>query len=180
MKLVGVAGSLLGAKTANAVEEVLNAAKSVDPEIETELVDLRNYEVEFVKGKPLSEYNEDTVKVISTILAADFLLFGTPVYQASIPGPLKNLFDHIPMGSFKSKVTGMITTAGSEKHYLVPEYALKPILTYLKGTVPLGNVFIQNSNFDEQNEIITPEVKTRISNLAEEMILLQKSLSSRY
>lgn len=176
MKLVGVSGSLIGSKTSKAVYEVLTAAKNIASDIQVELVDLKEYDVEFVKGTPLSYYNDDTIKVVNTILAADVLLFGTPIYQASITGALKNLLDHLPIDAFKSKVTGMITTGGTEKHFLVPEYQLKPILTYLKGTVPTGNVFIHNDQFDEDNEIIDVDVKQRIKKLAEELVLLKRSL----
>ena len=41
MKLVGISGSLIGSKTAKAVNEVLVAAKSLDPAIQVELIDLR-------------------------------------------------------------------------------------------------------------------------------------------
>ncbi|MGG0720467.1 NADPH-dependent FMN reductase [Robertmurraya massiliosenegalensis] len=174
MKLVGVSGSLVGSKTSKAVHEVLVAAKTIDSSIQIELIDLREYDVELVIGHPLSYYNSDTMKVVNTILSADFLIFGTPIYQASITGALKNLIDHFPIDAFKSKVTGIITTGGTEKHYLVTEYQLRPILTYLKGIVPVGNVFVHNDDFDEDNEIKNVEVSKRIIKLAEEMISLQK------
>lgn len=179
MKLVGVSGSLIGSKTSKSVFEVLNAAKKIDPAIETELVDLKDYDVEFVRGTPLSSYNEDTVKVVNKILTADLLVFGTPIYQASISGALKNLLDHIPTDSFKSKVTAIVSTGGSEKHFLVAEYHLKPILSFLKGVVPNGSVFVQNTAFNVDNEISDPEVLLRIHSLSEEMLFLQKSYSSR-
>ena len=176
MKLVGISGSLIGSKTSKVVHEVLLAAKSNDPSIQVELIDLKDYEIEFVKGTPLSYYNDDTVKVVNTIQSADFLVFGTPIYQASITGVLKNLLDHLPIDVFKSKVTGMITTGGTDKHFLVTEYHLKPILTYLKGVVPVGNVFVLNDHFNEENEIIDIDVNKRIEKLAEEMILLQRKM----
>lgn len=89
MKLVGISGSIIGSKTAKAVNEVLNAAKAIDQDLEVELINLKDYEVEFVKGTPLSSYNQDTIKVVNTIQSADFLVIGTPIYQASIPGVLK-------------------------------------------------------------------------------------------
>lgn len=176
MKLVGISGSLIGSKTSKVVHEVLLAAKSNDPSIQVELIDLKDYEIEFVKGTPLSYYNDDTVKVVNTIQSADFLVFGTPIYQASITGVLKNLLDHLPIDVFKSKVTGMITTGGTDKHFLVTEYHLKPILTYLKGVVPVGNVFVLNDHFNKENEIIDIDVNKRIEKLAEEMILLQRKM----
>ncbi|TYS14128.1 NAD(P)H-dependent oxidoreductase [Rossellomorea vietnamensis] len=180
MKLVGISGSLAGSKTSSIVYEVLAAAKSINSDLQTELLDLKEYSVEFVTGAPLTYYNEDTIKVVNTILSADFLVFGSPIYQSSISGALKNLIDHLPVDAFKSKVTGMITTGGSEKHFLVAEHHLKPILTYLKGTVPVGNVFVHDKFFDEENEIEDIYLKRRINHLAEEMIFLQTALASRY
>ncbi|TRZ35614.1 NADPH-dependent oxidoreductase [Niallia circulans] len=177
MKLVGVSGSLVGSKTAKAVNKVLSAAKLADAAIETELVDLKEYDVEFVKGTELSNYNEDTIKVVETILAADLLIIGSPVYQASIPGALKNLFDHLPVDAFQGKVTGIIMTAGTDKHFLVAEHQLKPILSYLKGLIPSSAVFVHNDDFNEDNDISSKEVGARINNLANEMLILQNSIS---
>lgn len=174
MKLVGVAGSLVGWKTNVVIHNVLKAAKEIDSTIEIELIDLRDYEVEFVTGEPLAYYNQDTFNVVNKIQTADLLVFGTPIYQASISGALKNLLDHFPVDAFKGKVTGMVTTGAVEKHFLVSEYHLKPILSYLKGLVPTSNVFVHNDSFDEENEIIDEEVPKRIRMLAEEMITLKR------
>ncbi|MFS0658109.1 NAD(P)H-dependent oxidoreductase [Niallia alba] len=174
MKLVGISGSLIGSKTAKAVNEVLVAAKSLDPAIQVELIDLREYEMEFVNGAPLSYYNDDTIKIVNTILGADALVIGTPVYQASITGVLKNLFDHLPVDAFKSKVMGMVITGGTDKHFLVMEYQLKPILTYFKGLVTVQNVFVHNDYFDDENEITDIDAKKRMAKLAEEIIYLKR------
>ncbi|WP_421385175.1 NADPH-dependent FMN reductase [Bacillus salacetis] len=176
MKLVGISGALAGSKTAIAVEKTLKVAKNQDANLETELIDLRDYDVEMVKGYPLEKYNEDTQKVVKKILSADMLVIGTPIYQASISGVLKNLFDHIPQEAFDGKVVGMVATAGSEKHYLVPEYHLKPIISFLKGILPSRSVYVHNSCFDETNKITHEDVLNRITKMTEEMIRLQKTL----
>lgn len=180
MKLVGVSGTLAGNKTSQAVHEVLTAATAIDSNIQTELIDLREYEVEFCRGEPLTYYNEDTWNVVKKIVDADFIVFGTPIYQASISGVLKNLLDFFPEYAFKNKVTGIIATGGSEKHFLVPENHLKPILSYLRGLVPSTHVFVHNDKFDvETDEIIDQKIASRIQNLAEEMVFLQRSINER-
>ena len=178
MKLVGISGALIGAKTAIAVNEVLLAAKKNNPDIEIELIDLRDYNVEFVVGKPLTGYNEDTQKVVNTILNADFYVFGTPVYQGSISGPLKNLFDHLPTTALQSKVTGMIVTAGSPMHYLVGDTQLKPILSFFKALVATKNVFVHNSCFNKENQIVEEDAVQRIDALAKELVELQTKLKA--
>jgi FMN reductase len=176
MNLVGISGALAGSKTAIAVKETLNIAKKQDDNLQTELIDLKDYDVEMVKGYPLEKYNEDTQNVVNKILSADMLVIGTPIYQASISGVLKNLFDHIPQEAFDGKVVGMVATAGSEKHYLVPEYHLKPIISFLKGTLPPRNVFVHNSCYDETNTITNEDVLNRMAKMSEDMIKLQKTL----
>lgn len=174
MKMVGISGALAGWKTNVVVNDVLQAAKSIDSDVQTELVDLRDFEVEFARGEPLGFYNEDTWNVVQKILDADMVVFGTPVYQASITGALKNLLDHFEVDAFKRKVTGMVTTGGVDKHFLVSEYHLKPVLSYLKGVVPTNNVFVQNDAFNDINEIIDRDIPRRFEMLAEEMISLHK------
>lgn len=180
MKLVGVSGTLAGNKTSQAVHDVLAAATSLDSSILTELIDLRDYEVEFCRGEPLTYYNEDTWTVVKKIQEADFIVFGTPIYQASISGVIKNLLDFFPEYAFKNKVTGIIATGGSEKHFLVPDNHLKPILSYLRGLVPSTNVFVHNDSFDiETDEIIDNRISERIRQMADEMVYLQKSINNR-
>jgi FMN reductase len=177
MRLIGISGSLTGSKTSKAVHEVLAAAKRLSPSIQTELLDLKDYDVEFVTGKPLTYYNSDTWKVVQTVSEADFLVIGTPIYQASITGALKNLFDHLAVDVFKSKAVGVLTTGGSDKHFLVAEYQLKPIISYLKGTTPASSVFVHSNDFNEDNEIAAPIVLERIEKLAGELITLQEFLA---
>lgn len=180
MKLIGVSGALSGEKTSVAVESVLAAAKRYDSSVKTELIDLRDYEIEFAAGLPLSAYNEDTWNVVKKIQAADFLVFGTPIYQASLSGALKNLLDHLPEYAFKHKVTGMIATGWTNRHFLVLEYHLGSILSYFKGVTPANNVFVHNDAFDiGTNELIDQRIYERVAQLAEEMIVLQRGLNNR-
>lgn len=180
MKLVGISGALAGDKTSIAVNDVLVAAQLLDSTAQTELIDLREYDIEFAVSAALADYNDDTWNVVNKILSADFLIFGTPIYQASISGALKNLLDLFPENAFKYKVTGIVATGWSNKHFLVPEYQLKPILSYFKGLIPTGNVFIQNDSFNEEStEITDRNVSGRIQKLADEMIYLQRGINNR-
>lgn len=179
MKLVGISGALAGWKSNVMVHHVLEAANSIDSNVQTELIDLRDYDVELVNGDPLAYYNEDTFNVVNKILTADTLVIGTPIYQASITGVLKNLLDHLPVDAFKSKVTGIITTGAIKQHFLVSDYQLKPICSYLKGLVPAESVFVHEDSFDDINQIIDEDVTKRINKLAEEVIFLQKSINNK-
>ena len=68
----------------------------------------------------------------------------------------------------------MIITGGTDKHFLVMEFQLKPILAYFKGLVTVQNVFVHNDYFDDENEITDEDVKRRMAKLAEEIIYLKR------
>ena len=174
MKVIGLSGTIIGEKTSKSVEEVLDAIKAIDSDLDIELLDLRNYNVEFVRGVPFASYNQDTQVAVNKINEADIIIIGTPIYQASIPGVLKNLFDHLAPDCFTGKVVGVVPNGGSEKHFLVTEYQLKPILSYFKAILPFNNVFLHTSCFGPENKIVNEEEKQRIQALAQEVIELKK------
>ncbi|WP_306373259.1 NADPH-dependent FMN reductase [Salirhabdus sp. Marseille-P4669] len=173
---MGISGSLVGAKISEAVFHVLSAAKAIDSNIQTDLIDLKEEEVELFHGPSLAYYDQHTWDIVNRITTADFIVFATPIYQASISGALKNLLDFMPQDAFKGKVTGIVTVGGSGKHFLVGEYQLKPILSYLKGIVPTNTVFIHNKSFTEEGDLEDEQAERRLHKLAEEMIALQKGL----
>lgn len=172
MKIVGISGTLAGHKTSHMVYQVLQAAKIQNPDVEIELIDLKDYDVEFMRGYPLAYYNDDTQLVVNKILEANCLVIGTPIYQASISGSLKNLLDLLPERAFRDKIVGYISTAGSEKYFLVAEYHLRPIIQFLGGVVPYRNVFVPDSSFNEESEIEDDLILQRIQKFAKELLML--------
>ncbi|MGQ3380783.1 NADPH-dependent FMN reductase [Priestia endophytica] len=176
MKLLGISGTITGSKTAIVIQNLLEEVKRNNPEIEVELLDMKNYDVQFCDGRNPSTYNEDTRKVIDIVSSADFYIIGTPIFQGSITGVLKNLFDLIPPTSFRNKVMGFAATGGTYQHYLVIENQLKPIAGYFRSFVAPSYVYAHNSHFNDQKELVDEEVITRVNNLAKEVVYMQKSL----
>jgi len=176
MKIVGVSGSKIGTKTRIALEYVMKGIKDKYPYVETAILDLAEYDVQFSDGRAYWEYEGDTKFVAETIMDADAIIFGTPIFQASIPAPLKNIFDLLPGGAFQDKVAAIVVTAGTSKHYLVAEQHLKPILSYMKAHIVPSYVFIEQKDF-HQKEIINDDILIRIKQLAEETVLLTESFA---
>ncbi|WP_156290047.1 NADPH-dependent FMN reductase [Oceanobacillus salinisoli] len=170
MKLIGISGSIVGSKTRIAIEYALNRANEKYPDIDVELINLGDYDLVFCDGRDYRDYTGDTKKIIDKIMAADGFIIGSPVFQSSIPGALKNLFDLLPFDAFQEKVVGIVITAGSSKHYLVAEQQLKPILTYMKAFVFPKYVFIEDHHYHEK-QITDPEILKRLNQLTENTIL---------
>jgi FAD reductase [NAD(P)H] len=173
MKLLGISGTIVGSKTEVAVKKTL---EYVDDDITTEFINLKDYDIEFCDGRPISEYNKDTQDLIGKICVADAYIFGTPIFQGSLTGVLKNLFDLIPPKALRRKVVGLIATGGTFQHYLVLENQLKPIAGYFRSYIAPGNVYLNDSHFNSNKEIIDEDTLFRLQELAKEMKFMQKQL----
>ncbi|MDB5117915.1 MAG: reductase, partial [Mucilaginibacter sp.] len=64
MRIVGIAGSIVGSKTRTAVKQVLESIKDKNAEIEVELIDLADYQIQFSDGRDFRDYQDDTRNVI--------------------------------------------------------------------------------------------------------------------
>lgn len=178
MKLLGISGTITGSKPRVVVQKVLDEVKRNNPEIEVELLDLKDYNIQFCDGRNPSSYTGDTKKVIDIVSSADFYIIGTPIFQGSITGALKNLFDLIHPKDFRNKVMGFIATGGTYQHYLVIENQLKPIAGYFRAFVAPGFVYAHNDHFSSQNELVDKEVLNRVTALSEEVVFMQKALKA--
>lgn len=174
MKVVGLSGSNVGSKTRTAMNYLMKALSDKYPDVDATFIDLADYDVQFSDGRNYLDYDGDTGYVTKTIMEADAIFIGTPIFQASIPATLKNIFDLLPMDGLQDKVVGMLVTAGSSKHYLIAEQQLKPILAYMKAQIVQTYVFIEEKDF-LQKEIINDDVFFRIDRLVEDTALLTET-----
>ncbi|MFX3618875.1 MAG: NADPH-dependent FMN reductase [Sporolactobacillus sp.] len=174
MKIVGLSGSRVGSKTRTAMNDTFKALKKRYPDADASLIDLADYEIPFSDGRNYLEYTGDARYVTQSLMEADAIIIGTPIFQASIPATLKNIFDLLPVDAFRDKVVSMIVTAGSPKHYLIAEQQLKPILAYMKAQIVQTYVFIEEKDF-YRKEIKNDDVLFRIDRLVEDTVLLTKT-----
>lgn len=174
MKVVGLSGSIVGSKTRTAMNYTLESMTEKYPNAEITLIDLADYSVQFSDGRNYLEYEGDTGFVTKMIMEADAIVIGTPIFQASIPATLKNIFDLLPVNAFRDKVVSMLVTAGSPKHYLIAEQQLKPILAYMKAQIVQTYVFIEEKDF-HRKLIVNDDVLFRIERLVEDTIMLTET-----
>ena len=109
MKVVGISGSIVGSKTKTAMSLLWEEMGKAYPDAEHVLLDLADYQLQFSDGRNYLDYTGDTAYVTEQIMQADILFIGTPIFQASIPGTLKNLFDLLPTQALRDKVAANIS-----------------------------------------------------------------------
>ncbi|MCQ6279536.1 NADPH-dependent FMN reductase [Bacillus sp. EB600] len=177
MKIVGISGTITGSKTLVVINKVIEEIKNNNPKAAVEVVDLKQYNVQFCDGRPPSDYTGDTRKIIDLISSADGYIFGTPIFQGSFSGALKNLIDLVPPSVFKNKVMGFAATGGNHQHYLVIENQLKPIAGYLQAYVAPSFVFAHSAHFNVQNEIVDSELLKNIKMFSEQIVYMCNQLN---
>lgn len=169
MKIVVLSSSIVGTKTKIAMEKTAQFFKEKYIDHEVTLIDLANFDLPFSDGRNYFEYEGDAKYVTETMMDADAIVIGMPVFQASMPATLKNIFDLLPVNAFLNKVISIVVTAGSPKHYLIAEQQLKPILAYMKATIVPTYVFIEERDFLRQ-EITNDDILFRLERLVDDTV----------
>jgi multimeric flavodoxin WrbA len=100
VKIIGVSGSMRkGKTTAQAVQIALDAAKAVNPAIETELIELSglNLDSYIAVGAKSNDRPDDFPAVKAKLIdpSVQGVIFGSPVYMGIISSPLKQLFERM-------------------------------------------------------------------------------------
>jgi len=114
--------------------------------------------------------SENLRQAIESVTVADALIAVTPVFSASYSGLFKSFFDVLDRDAIQDKPTLVAATGGSARHSLALEYALRPLMSYLRArTVPTA-VFAATADFggDEQGVTLT----NRIDRAAAELVAL--------
>jgi FMN reductase len=103
---------------------------------------------------------------LDAVSAADGVVVVTPVYAASYSGLFKQFFDVVDPGSLEGTPVLLAATAGTARHSLVVEHALRPLFSYLRAVpVPTG-VFAATDDFGRDADL-----SGRIARAAAELAL---------
>jgi FMN reductase len=84
---------------------------------------------------------------VRRVAAADAVVAVTPVYTGSYSGLFKMFVDVLDDGVLAGKPVLIAATAGTARHSLVLEFALRPLFAYLRADVVPTAVFAASSDF---------------------------------
>lgn len=151
-KLVVISGGLsqpsstrlLADRIAGAVtREVTARGEALDVEV-IELRPLaRDIADHLVSGMPPARLRE----ALASVSSADGLVAVTPVFSASYAGLFKSFVDLLDPDSLTGKPMIIAATAGTPRHSLVLDHALRPLFTYLRAVVVPTGVFAATEDF---------------------------------
>jgi len=99
--------------------------------------------------------DETLATAIDAVRRADALIVVTPVFSASYSGLFKTFFDVLEEGTLDGKPVLVAATAGTARHSLVLEHALRPLFSYLHAVAVPTGVFAATEDFDNNSGLDT-------------------------
>ena len=117
------------------------AAASKVQDADVELIELRPLAHALTDALLIGFPTGELARAIECVASADAVIAVTPVFSASYSGLFKIFFDILEPGVLDGTPVLVAATAGTPRHSLVLEHALRPLFTYLHATVVSTGVF---------------------------------------
>lgn len=118
IRIVAICGShRKGKTTSTALQIALDSARTVSPDIETELIELMDYKLApaVPGGKAVDDYDKIAAKI--TDPAVGGIIFGSPVYFSNMSSMMKMFIEHFgpykKNGALSNKAAGLLTVGGA-------------------------------------------------------------------
>ncbi|MGB4967771.1 MAG: NAD(P)H-dependent oxidoreductase [Candidatus Saccharimonadales bacterium] len=146
---------------------------------ETDLINLIEY------GLPLYDrsiergnaQDEKTRTFLNKSLEADAFVWATPIYHNSYSSTLKNALDWHHSTKFPGKVVGFASNGGNRSPQACDHLALVARSQHLF-TIPTRVCTDQDTDYDDDFNIIEPSILNRIEKFAEELVIITGRVSS--
>ncbi len=135
---------LLADRLAEATDRAL---RLYDEEVQVEVVELRELAHDITDHLLTGFPSGDLAKAIGTVVDADAVIAVSPVFSASYSGLFKSFFDILEEGALAGKPVLMGATAGTARHSLVLDFAMRPLFVYLRAVVVPTAVFAASEDF---------------------------------
>jgi FMN reductase len=112
-----------------------------------EVVELRTHARDLADHLVTGFANESLQTAIDTVVGADGLIAVTPIFSASYSGLFKTFFDVLDKDALIAKPVLLGATAGTARHSLALEFALRPLFAYLRAVVSPTAVFAASEDW---------------------------------
>ena len=156
---------LLADRLAGATVEALRE-RGVDATVE--FVELREHARDLADNLVTGFPNASLRGALDTVEGADGLIAVTPIFSASYSGLFKTFFDVLDKDALTGKPVLMAATAGTARHSLALEHALRPLFAYLRAVVAPTAVFAASEDW-AGGDVTDLGLVERIERAAEEL-----------
>jgi FMN reductase len=136
-------------------EATTRALASHGETVEVEVIDLRDLAHDITDNLLTGFAPPALQAAVDAVTGADGVIAVTPVFTASYSGLFKSFVDVIDKDSLEGTPVLIAATAGTARHSMVLDFALRPLFAYLRAVVvPLG-VFAASEDWGTGDETTT-------------------------
>jgi FMN reductase len=151
-KLVVVSAGLSNPSSTRILADQLAAATVAALEargaaVDVEVVELRDLAHAITDNLLTGFPSGALADAVEAVAAADAVVAVTPVFSASYSGLFKSFFDVLEPDALVGKPVLMAATAGTARHSLVLEHAMRPLFSYLHAVPVPTAVFAAAEDF---------------------------------
>ena len=163
---------LLADQLAASAERQLAAAGYA---VDIEVVELRDLAVDIANNFVTGYAAPRLAEVIAGVEASDGVIAVSPVFSASYSGLFKSFIDVLDPKSLEGKAVLLGATAGTDRHQMVLDFAMRPLFTYLRTRIAATAVFAGPQDWGNNDDGGSP-LSVRVDRAAGEFVgLLQDS-----
>jgi len=135
------------------LDNVQEKSSKADDSVEIETISLRNYASSLLNSLLTGFVSTDVETLMNKVLSASGLVLVSPVMSAGYSGLFKMFIDILPEHSLKNKPVLLGATAGTKRHSLVIDYAMKPVLDYHHARILSYSVFAATDDWGNVSEL---------------------------
>ena len=138
-------------------------------EAELQVVELRDLGQDLINNL-LTGFPSPTLQAaIDAVAAADGVIAVTPIYSASYSGLFKLFFDVLERGGLAGRPVLIAATAGTPRHSLALEHALRPLFAYFGAAVVPTAVFAATDDWGTAQTTVDASLAQRIERAGREL-----------
>ncbi len=112
-----------------------------------ELIELREHARDLADNLLTGFANTSLRASVDTVVGADGLIAVSPIFSASYSGLFKTFFDVVEKDALAGKPVLLGATAGTVRHSLALEHALRPLFSYLRAVSVPTAVFAASEDW---------------------------------
>ena len=135
---------LLADRLAEATDRAL---RLYGEQVDVEVVELRDLAHDLTNNLLTGFPSDELAGALETVARADGLVAVTPIFSGSYSGLFKTFFDVLEDGTLAGKPVLVAATAGTARHSLALDFAMRPLFAYLRAVVVPTGVFGASEDF---------------------------------
>jgi FMN reductase len=140
--------------------------------VAADVIELRDHAHDLTNNLLTGFASDDLRRAIGTVVGADGLIAVSPIFSASYNGLFKTFFDVLDDDALAGTPVLIAATAGTARHSLALEHALRPLFSYLRAVVVPTAVFAASEDWGAGGAANERALSDRIDRAAGELAAL--------